>query len=77
MSTACPVKHHGLLIVTPMPPSDAMLEYRLYRTTKQGTAIAADDPRRQLNFGSQTQTPARLTISTAKKPIRRASSRSN
>jgi hypothetical protein len=31
---------HGLLIVTPMPPSDAMLEYRLYRTTKQGTAIA-------------------------------------
>jgi hypothetical protein len=37
----------------------------------------ADDPRRQLNFGSQTQTPARLTISTAKKPIRRASSRGN
>ena len=31
---------HGLLIVTPMPPSDAMLQYRLYRTTKQGTAIA-------------------------------------
>jgi hypothetical protein len=31
---------HGLLIVTPMPPSDAMLQYRLYRTTKQETAIA-------------------------------------
>jgi hypothetical protein len=31
---------HGLLIVTPMPPDDAMLQYRLYRTTKQGTAIA-------------------------------------
>jgi hypothetical protein len=31
---------HGLLIVTPMPPSDAMLQYRLYRTTKLGTAIA-------------------------------------
>ncbi len=31
---------HGLLIVTPMPPSDALLQYRLYRTTKQGTAIA-------------------------------------
>jgi hypothetical protein len=23
-----------------MPPTDATLEYRLYRTTKQGTAIA-------------------------------------
>jgi hypothetical protein len=31
---------HGLMIVTPMPPSDAMLQYRLYRTSKQGTAIA-------------------------------------
>jgi hypothetical protein len=31
---------HGLLIVTPMPPSDAMLQYRLYRTTEQGAAIA-------------------------------------
>jgi hypothetical protein len=31
---------HGLLIVTPMPPDDAMLQYRLYRTTKGGTAIA-------------------------------------
>jgi hypothetical protein len=31
---------HGLLIVAPMPPSDAMLEYRLYRTSKQGVAIA-------------------------------------
>jgi hypothetical protein len=28
------------MIVTPMPPSDAMLKYRLYRTSKQGTAIA-------------------------------------
>lgn len=31
---------HGLMIVTPMPPSDAMLQYRLYRTTEHGTAIA-------------------------------------
>jgi hypothetical protein len=31
---------HGLVVVTPMPPSEAMLEYRLYRTTKQGVAIA-------------------------------------
>ena len=31
---------HGLMIVTPIPPSDAMLQYRLYRTTKQGTEIA-------------------------------------
>jgi hypothetical protein len=31
---------HGLMTVTPMPPSDALLEYRLYRTTKQGTEIA-------------------------------------
>lgn len=31
---------HGLMIVTPMPPNDAMLQYRLYRTTKHGTAIA-------------------------------------
>jgi hypothetical protein len=31
---------HGLMIVTPMPPSDAMSQYRLYRTTKQGTVIA-------------------------------------
>lgn len=31
---------HGLMIVTPMPPSDALLKYRLYRTTKQGTEIA-------------------------------------
>ena len=30
---------HGLLIVTPMPPTDAMLQYRLYRTAKQGTAV--------------------------------------
>jgi hypothetical protein len=31
---------HGLLIVTPVPSNDAMLQYRLYRTTKQGTEIA-------------------------------------
>jgi hypothetical protein len=31
---------HGLMIVTPLPPDDVMLEYRLYRTTKHGTAIA-------------------------------------
>jgi hypothetical protein len=31
---------HGLMIVTPMPPIDAMLQYRLYRTSKQGTSIA-------------------------------------
>jgi hypothetical protein len=31
---------HGLMIVTPLPPNDATLQYRLYRTTRQGTAIA-------------------------------------
>jgi len=29
----------GLVIVTPMPPDDARLEYRLYSTTKKGPAI--------------------------------------
>jgi hypothetical protein len=31
---------HGLLIVTPMQTRDVMSQYRLYRTTKRGPAIA-------------------------------------
>jgi len=31
---------HGLMIITPTPPKGATVEYRLYRTTKDGVEIA-------------------------------------